>query len=319
MEGTRQTSVDFLLGLVDPTAKSMVEIIPDESSPVEEEPNNQEPARDMGISPIPDYPPVNLGLLSWGLDLSQPVEFSDTLFDGFMDYGIEFDASLYGSTHSPEDERLAGPIARILGDLGAVKALPGTSSKYPEGDYSFNIDTLPELLTPANLQSHIAAYFRYTHPDYPIVHRPTFEMENTSPALLLSMFLCGSLYCEKSGVDYRGLYDLAEEYAFNQLHVAVEMSYSSGITVSKDMAATLTAATLMNDIQWTIKNPSSRRRIRAQRLPALVYAARTLGYPSLRHAVQNPGAELNWEEFIELESCIRWDITRHTILVRAIY
>lgn len=283
----------------------MVDMIPDESGPVEDETTTPEPARAVGVSPISDYLPIDLSLLSWGLDLSQPGEFSETLFDGFMDYGIEFDESSYESTLSQEDERLAGPIAKIVGDLGAVNASLGANSIYSSGEYSLNINTLPELLTPANLRTHIATYFRYTHPDYPIIHRPTFNMENTLPALLLAMFLCGALYCGKKGVDYRGLYDLAEEYAFNQLHAALEASYSSGVTVSKDMAATLSAATLMNDIQWVIRNPSSRRRVRARRLPALVYAARTLGYPSLRHAVQNPVAELDWEKFIVLESCIR--------------
>lgn len=283
----------------------MVAKVPGQSSEIQEVPDNSEPATAAAVSPLPDYLPVDLGLLSLGLEPSQPGEFSETLFDGFMDYGIEFDASSYGSTISQEDERLDGPIARIIADLAAVNASLGTSTKYSGGEYFFNIDTLPEILTPANLRTHIAAYFRYTHRDYPIIHCPTFEMETTLPALLLSLFLCGSLYCGKKGVDYRGFYDIAEEYAFNQLHVAVETSYSSGVAVSKDVAAILQAATLMNDIQWVIKNPSSRRRIRAQRLPALVYSARTLGYTSLRHTVQNPGAELDWERFIELEICIR--------------
>lgn len=275
------------------------------SGQIQEESDNLEPARAVGVSSVPDYLPLDLGLFSWGLDLSQPGEFSETLFDGFMDYGIEFDASSYGSTIWQEDERLAGPIARIIADLRAVDASLPTNTKYFGENYSFNIDTLQELLTPANLRTHIAAYFRYTHPDYPIIHYPTFEMESTPPALLISMFLCGSLYCGKKEVDYRGFYDIAEEYAFNQLHTVVETSYSSGVTVSRDVAAILQAATLMNDIQWVIRNRSSRRRVSAQRLPALVSSARTLGYTSLRHEEQNSEAELCWERFVELETCIR--------------
>lgn len=290
----------------------MVDSITDESSRrVDEEPS-KEPGPIVGVSPLINDLPFDFSFFFWALDHTQPGEFSETLFDGFMDYGIEFDESSSGSTVSPADEHLAGPIARILSDLGALNSSLRTSTKYSGGETPFDINTLGELLTPANLRTHIAAYFRYTHPDYPIIHRPTFEMENTLPALLISMFLCGSLHCGKKGVDYRGFYDLAEEYAFGQLHSAVETSYSSGVTVSKDIAATLQAATLMNDIQWIIRNPSSRRRIRAQRLPALVYAIRTLGYPSLRHAVQNLGAELDWEKFIELEACIRWDTKRRT-------
>lgn len=288
---------NFLLGLSDSRAGTMVDMIVKETGGVEAVAESPGQSQATSLSPPSEAFPMDYGLFYWGLNQYQPGEFSDTLADAFMDHGIEFDPSCSVSTST--DEHLTTPISAILEELGGLYSSLEATNKLPSGDNYFDFTTAWEVLTTANMRTHMAAFFRYTNVYYRIIHRPTFDIEEAPPVLVLSMFLCGTLYCGEKGRDYRGLYNISEEYAFIQLRTAVESS--AGTT---EVTAALRAATLIHTLQWLI-SCTARRRNRDLRLPALVSAVRTLGYTRLRHAERNPGADLNWEKFIELETCIR--------------
>ena len=299
------TPANFLLGVTDPKADTMIDSIisasfADDNSPpsVEHAPATTSPSSASNF-------PLDYGLIFWGLDQYQPGEFSDTLSDAFMDYGIQFDPSCSGSNSSSTDECYAAAATSVIVELGKFYSSLESTDRLPTGHYYFDLATAREVLTPENMRTHIAAYFRYTNPYYPIVHLPTFDIRDAPPILLLSLFLCGTLYRGEKSRDYRGLYNLSEEYAFGRLEMAMEGYAVGSVTATKDIVPELQAAVLIHSLQWVISCASSRRRNRDLRLPALVTAARTLGYVRLRHAEQNPEGELDWEKFIELETRIR--------------
>ncbi|KAL2112931.1 hypothetical protein VUR80DRAFT_6053 [Thermomyces stellatus] len=283
----------------------MIDMIVEASKAVEDEPD----AGDQAQTPagLLDALPMDYGFFYWGLNQCQPGEFSEALADAFMDYGIQFDPSSSGPGSSRDDSIMA-TIASILAELDSFYASLESRNRLPSGEYHFDVATAHEVLTPANMRTHIAAYFRFTNPYYPTVHRPTFEIETAPPVLLIALFLCGSLYRGDKDRDYRGLYNLAEEYAFTKLGMAVERHAAHGAVAAKDAVAVLQAATLIHSLQWIINCASSRRRNWDLRLPALVAAVRSLGYTRLRHAEQNREGYLDWEKFIQLETCIRTGI-----------
>lgn len=294
----------FLLGFTDPKAETMIDVIVNTSGDAEDIPEYVEPAPPTTSSPLLDSFPLDYGLVYWGLNQYQPGEFSETLADAFMDHGIEFEASC-SATPSSIDQRFRVAIASILNELDTFYASLEGDKRLASGDYPFDLATAHEVLTPESMQTHLAAYFRFTNTYYPIVHRPTFSIETACPALVLSLFLCASLYRGDKNRDYRGLYNISEEYAFTQLEIAMARHSAGDSGAAKDVAATLRAATMIHNLQWTISCASSRLRNRDVRLPALVKAVRTLRYTRLRHAEKNPQAALDWERFIELETCIR--------------
>ena len=278
----------------------MIEVIISASNGADECSESMEPSPDPAFSPLLDGFSMQYSPFPWGLNHYQPGEFSDTLADAFMDHGIHFDFSCSGGNPS-RNEHLAGPISAILEELGSFYSSLEADNQLPSGDYFFDMATAYDVLTPENLQTHMAAYFRYTNHYHPIIHSPTFDVEHAQPVLVLALFVCGSMYYGDRGRDYRGLYNLAEGYAFAQLKASMERDVDGTVVVLD----ALRAATLIHSLQWIISCASSRRRNRELRLPALVSAVRSLGYTRLRHETDGSGAEEDWEKFIQWETCIR--------------
>lgn len=249
--------------------------------------------------------PIDHGFLFWGVGQFYPGEFSETLADAFMDYGIQFDLSCSEASSSSTDEAHAGRVAAIIDELDVFHASLENNNQLQSEEDHFDVAMAHEILSPATLRTQLESYFRYTDLYIPTIHRPTFDIENAPPVLLLALFLCGSLYTGDKNRDYQGLRNLAEEYAFIQLKLVMDRAAVGGATMTKEVADALRAAALIHNLQWVVQSASSRKRNRSVRLPALISAVRTLGYTRLRHAEQNPRTELDWRSFIELETCIR--------------
>ncbi|SPO01553.1 uncharacterized protein DNG_04226 [Cephalotrichum gorgonifer] len=305
-ERASPASVDYLLGLTDPEADSMVEVFNKDPVSTDEELSDAGGTSASDASPIPDGVHMDYSFFSSGLTHVQPGEFSDTLADAFIDYGIQFDPSCSGPNSFPSDDGIAGLLSSILSELDSLHQFLGANKQTGSGEYHFDMASAQGVLTPENLRRNISTYFQTTNFYHALIHRATFSIEHAQPALVLSMFLCGSMYRRKKDQDCRDLFDIAEEYAFSQLNRAMMASITSNPEVVKDLDSSLQAATLMHGLQWVMNSVSSRRRNLALRLPQLVSAVRELGYTRLKHSTFDSGAALRWEYFITLESRIRW-------------
>lgn len=64
------------------------------------------------------------------------------------------------------------------------------------------------------LDACIHLYFRNFHPMFPIIHRPTFNRDRTSPLLLLSMCSIGCMFVGTEAATESGL------WIYRRLHIA---------------------------------------------------------------------------------------------------
>lgn len=312
-EGDRLLAVPFFLGLTNPHAGSMVESIIDEKDEelyppqdIPEGPNHAQHTPEV----LEDYP-MSYGNFPW--DMSQ---YSlDDYFEGldgdllFQDLGSGTPSS--GTGPDLVFDTLTFCSARVVDSLDRFyKSTHGPNSSgciASAGDPEFDMAATQQILSADNLKSHLAAFFRWTNVVLPAVHRPTFDLDAADPALVLSMYLCGSLYLHPRPTPERqACYDLVEEYVFRRLEEAVDRQKSLDTPVWKneELVALMQAAMSTYTHLWLMSTPKPRKRSRNVRLPALLAAIRTLGFNKLRHVVPTD-VGLDWEDWASLESCIR--------------
>ncbi|VUC38047.1 unnamed protein product [Clonostachys rosea] len=189
-------------------------------------------------------------------------------------------------------------------------------SSCPNGpQYYFQIDQARQVFVPENV-SFIHQFFRFSHPEVPIVHRPSFNPQEVHPVLLMAVFLCGSMHAAPSDVALSTplLFDLAEEYAFNTLRGLVDKYVSYGVMEIDSMVElarlnqVLQGALLMHGLQFIMNEPQRRERNRDRRLPVLISTIRKLGFSNARHSRVPEGEPVDWDEFILKETQIRLGI-----------
>ncbi|GAB1320959.1 Zn(2)-C6 fungal-type domain-containing protein [Madurella fahalii] len=342
-DASTKIPVSFLLGLTNPQAKSMVEVFFDE-------PGRDDDAPSVLLQPDPD-PGFLAGfaqdpLLSGGffvLGLGQSAHdtlLEDNIGDSNQPSGTEL-------SHTAVDPFLS-PILASLTSLHNHLLTTDPSYTGP-----FNHTVARQIfLPPSNRETFTSAYFRHTHRDLPLVHRPTFDPATSSPALLLAIFLAGSQYAAPRDcvLAIPSFFRIAEEFVFRELDAQLQAAagcgadragttrtLSSGGTGSPTITTTTTtsaeaqappplsmsmwplyealqAGLLMHGIQFVSGDVAARRRSRTVRLPVLVDAVRRLGWTGARQT-QPPavgGGMPDWAWFVGDEMRIR--IARWTLL-----
>ncbi|CAM1508039.1 Fc.00g048870.m01.CDS01 [Cosmosporella sp. VM-42] len=164
-----------------------------------------------------------------------------------------------------------------------------------------------KILVAENLRTFIACFFRYSHPEIPIVHRPSFEEEASTPGLLLALFLCGSMHAAPTddALSARRFFDIAEEYAFHKLATYVA-AYDRQVAPvqAKEFHQTFLAALLMHYLQFPMNKIAVRERNRDQRLSVLISTVRKMGFTNIKH-IPPSDERFSWEQFIFQETQIR--------------
>ncbi|KAL3960175.1 hypothetical protein ACCO45_005292 [Purpureocillium lilacinum] len=168
---------------------------------------------------------------------------------------------------------------------------------------SFDRPTAKEVLGPESIIRFAATYFHLSHHHIPIVHRPSFGLPETSTTLLLAVALAGALRSppRDDALSVRALARLFEEYIFLRLADIMSTHEASvGSLNDNDLLGTVQAAILVNNVQFMNNDVATRRRIRTQRLPALVATVRRLGLFAMRHS-----PDTDWAQHVQEQSCIR--------------
>ncbi|UNI20002.1 hypothetical protein JDV02_006139 [Purpureocillium takamizusanense] len=169
----------------------------------------------------------------------------------------------------------------------------------------FDRPTAKQVLAPESIIRFAATYFHLSHHHVPIVHRPSFGSPHTATTLLLAVTLAGALRSppRDDALSVWAMARLFEEYIF--LRLADIMSTYPGTSLSLvhagELLETLQAAILLNNVQFMDNNIATRRRIRTQRLPALVASVRRLGLFAMRQST----AAADWAQHVQEQSCIR--------------
>ncbi|KAF9877223.1 hypothetical protein CkaCkLH20_05489 [Colletotrichum karsti] len=170
----------------------------------------------------------------------------------------------------------------------------------PWYDGSFDLATATAVFSPQNLCMFAATYFRVSHIDFSIVHRPDFGTDRTTKTLLLSVAIAGALRSPPSddALAARGYLSLIEEYIFRRLHL--QLPHGSTPEFTHELEESLQAAVMIHSMQFFRNDMATRRKNRMKRFPVLVTAVRCLGLAQTRHA-----PVFQFEDFVRNESRIR--------------
>ncbi|CAH0047861.1 unnamed protein product [Clonostachys solani] len=287
----------FLLTVTSPGARSLVDLF------FSNQDRREKNSVDINIrgttteSPTPFQDPL-LGMLRQKESLADDswAPFFDTLPDVNND-----------------SKKLTGCFNIIIDNLGNLHTALSSCTDGPQ--YYFQLDQAKQVFVPENV-SFIHQFFRFSHPEVPIVHRPSFNPHEVHPVLLMAVFLCGSMHAAPSDVALSTplLFDLAEEYAFNTLRGLVDKYVNYGIMETDSMvelarlSQVLQGALLMHGLQFIMNEPQRRERNRDRRLPVLVSTIRKLGFSNARHSRVPEGEPVDWDEFILKETQIRLGI-----------
>ncbi|KAE8370813.1 hypothetical protein BDV27DRAFT_119079 [Aspergillus caelatus] len=171
-----------------------------------------------------------------------------------------------------------------------------------------------DLFSAANVRLFERLYVQRHHRHCPIIHIPTFQAESATLPLLLAIFLGGSLHSYPRDTCSLAVdcIDMAEAYMFSLPIFNTEIKHTaiSELQMPENYDV-LKAVVILLQLQIGRNDPNIRRRVRYQRLPLLVYAARSISLFSSRHDRGSTTSE-GWIWDAQLESRLR---TAHFILL----
>lgn len=165
-----------------------------------------------------------------------------------------------------------------------------------------------DLFSAANIRLFECLYAQYHHKHCPIIHIPTFEAESATLPLLMATFLAGSLHSHPRDTSFLGVdcLDLAEAFIFSLPALNVETEH--GAPTEPKMLETydvLKAAVILLQLQIGRNVPDIRRKVRYQRFPILIHAARSTSLFSSTHNQSSSTSAWGWVWDSQSESLFR--------------
>ncbi|KAI8943795.1 hypothetical protein NX059_001769 [Plenodomus lindquistii] len=170
------------------------------------------------------------------------------------------------------------------------------------------------FFNPVSIQKNLALFWSCWYPNWPVIHRPTFEASRKSPVLIGAMVLIGACFSpdDREHASAQIWADLIEDMVFSD-NVFTDDSVSSTWQMSCDRNLRSTHLDLLQAAYcvciyqtWEGGKRSKRRALR-QRFSDLVYLARDIGLAqaSLRSIDTSSPMAFEWDEYILRESLIR--------------
>lgn len=203
-----------------------------------------------------------------------------------------------------QEDRLA---ARL--DLLGMDVTAHASSGHCSAGVSFDPSSFRRFFSVSHVQRFAMIFCRKRHYRYPIIHWPTFSLQEAPLPLLMVVALTGATYSYRPGhgpehiIEARSLYHLADSYVFHQLRVFLDGMPSSSDSNLAEAIQLCQAALLMYGLDTLLANDSVMQRVAmTERLPALVSALRRLELVGYRHDAS--GGE-DWQLYIQREQVIR--------------
>jgi len=182
--------------------------------------------------------------------------------------------------------------------------------RFPSESATDMTELLEKTFTAVNIHDATEDFFSRFHIHFPIIHKPTFCLQNVSLYLLLAVFQIGAIQLAPKDLYYSAeeCVDIVEDYIFD----AEEFKLLSNGDLSlmeaqpSQTLEVLQAASLMIALGAT-GTSQKLRQMRSRRFPLLVLAIRTLGLTSTTnnyHAASGPPADV-WRAFVASETRIR--------------
>lgn len=209
--------------------------------------------------------------------------------------------NLLGAFLSPrsQEDRLSARLDLLELDVAAH----ASSSDRHRG--SFDSTAFRRFFSVSNVLTFAMIFCRKRHYRYPVIHWPTFALEEASLPLLMVVSLTGATYSYRPGhgpehiTDARKLYHLADSYVFHQLEIYLDR-IPSGVDLAEAIQL-CQAALLMYALDTLLPGDSAMQHAAmTERLPALVSAMRRLHFIGCRH---DPSED--WQLFLHREHIVR--------------
>ena len=173
---------------------------------------------------------------------------------------------------------------------------------------TFDIQLAEAVVTVGNVRHFVWAFFRYFHYSFPILHKPTFDIQTASLPLLLVLVLFGSMSSDNSdsSIAIRQFSHVAETYIFDQLDSRQMLQLPLPTSIGNEELELLQAGLLLLVFLNNTNDLVTRRRMRLRRVPTLIAAVRASGLFAYqrRHLVMGQDV-YDWRGFIFDEMRLR--------------
>ncbi|KAJ0278553.1 hypothetical protein CBS470a_009727 [Colletotrichum nupharicola] len=296
-------TVAFLLGLTNPNSENILEFLASEAAARTEGDGLDSSMRPVVPAPFPPSLSIDQDFAAF-----LPYPFATGFVPESIDYlyamsGLAETSGLTASlihtpTSSYDPSIFESRAAMIVSELEELHHALKICDPWYDG--AFDRIAATSVFSAENLCMFAATYFRVSHIDFPILHRPDFGTDRTTKELLIAVAVSGALRSPPSddALAARAYLSLIEEYIFRRLHRMIP----NGVTPewTPELEASLQAAVMIHSVQFFRNDMATRRKNRTQRLPVLVQAVRCLGLAQTRHAPL-----FQYDEFVRNESRIR--------------
>lgn len=161
------------------------------------------------------------------------------------------------------------------------------------------------FFSPTNVTLFIKAFFEHSYKNTRFIHKASFNVHTTSSQLLLAIALMGAICVSSQDASIaEGYSDVAEHIIFDgpEFGQAIDIH---GPSLTKANMETLQAAMLITVIQGSKDDITIKRRIRTQRFPALVCAARALRLTQATNDAVSDTEPLDLDRYFHKESLVR--------------
>lgn len=200
---------------------------------------------------------------------------------------------------SSDDSVMSTRLESLAGDLAAHSCLRSRHQ------VSFDSNSFRFFLTVSNVRRFVATFCRKRHYRYPLIHWPTFNIEEASLPLLLVVALTGAAYTfgQDDGIQYavaaRAFYDIADSYVFDQIELLLKGSADEEHVESTIQLCEAALLMYALDILPTGDTIMQQTAV-TKRLPTLISALRRLDFIQTRH---DPSED--WQLYLRREKVIR--------------
>jgi hypothetical protein len=152
----------------------------------------------------------------------------------------------------------------------------------------------------------VNGFFEYAYSSNPFIHKASFNVNSASRYLVLAILLFGLTYAfPENASAYSEYFDVVEYLIFEGPEFQQLLHQKEHPVISPEIIQLIQAAILMIELQGSQSNVEIKRRIRVQRLPALIFVVRLLNLTKVVNDTVLDDHIATLEEYSHKETLVR--------------
>lgn len=167
-----------------------------------------------------------------------------------------------------------------------------------------------ELFSDINIGRFVRAFFEIAYNEAPFIHKASFNVNTASTHLLLAVILFGAnCLSQEDTTAAEEYYDLVEYSAFESPEFR-QLLYGKNPHLCSTSIQLIQASTIFIILQSSRPELEAKRRVRVQRMPALVSVVRSLNLTRAVNDIVLDDRMSNVDEYIHEETLVRLVISK---------